>query len=100
MKYAVTMYPDMGRGLTTLHSITKGTIITECELLMLSPKDTKTVNTTDLQYYTFKVDSERDCLVLGDGEIFNHSDTPNTGYKLTSVDGRYKMQFYALEDIQ
>ncbi len=98
--YYLKLHETMGRGLFALQDIPAQRIIFTAELLVLSPADTVTVNTTDLQYYTFKYNDAQDCLVLGDGEIFNHSDTPNVGYKLIDFDGRKLMAFYTLRDVQ
>lgn len=80
--YYLDTSETMGRGLYANQDIKAGTIIVECEILALSPEDTKKVNETDLKYYTFKFDDQRDCLVLGDGELFNHDDNANVAYIL------------------
>lgn len=99
--YYLKSTEEMGRGLyAAIGGIQEGKILFQAELLVLSEQDTKVVNTTDLQYYTFKYSETQDCLVLGDGEIFNHSDTPNIGYKLENYQGRKVMVFYALTNIE
>lgn len=100
--YAIQVYPEMGRGLQALHGIKQGTLIKEEEVLLLSAEDSIVLNATGLRYYTFSVDTKRDCLVLGDGELYNHNDSPNTGYVLVydNVQNRHKMRFYALCDIE
>lgn len=95
----VKMTEDMGRGMFVTQSLLKGTIVCRCEILMLTPEDTIKVNTTELQHYTFKVNDLQDCLVLGNGEIFNHSDTPNVEYNLVTIDGRLMMEFKTLRPI-
>jgi len=99
----VSMYEGMGRGLTNLTTLAKGQFVMQCELLVLSYEDTEVVNQTELKHYTFKYNKMQDCLVLGLGEIFNHSDTANVRYELQDLtqDGvtRKVMVFYALEDI-
>ncbi len=112
VNYIVAMYEGMGRGLKTLVPITKGSIITECEVLVLSPQDTRVVNTTELQCYTFRVNDLQDCIVLGDGSLFNHADNrdavgasstgsyANVGYKLAQLGERIVMQYWALDDIE
>lgn len=97
--YYLKMHETMGRGLFAMQDIPAQRVLFTAELLVLSEVDTVTVNTTDLQYYTFKYNEKQDCLVLGDGEIFNHSDTPNVGYKLIDFDGRKVMAFYTLRDV-
>lgn len=95
---------EFGRGLYAALDIPKGKILAEEELLVLNPLDTVLVNSTDLQYYTFKYSEKQDCLVLGLGEIFNHSNNPNVGYKLVDgegvFEGRKLMQFFTLKEIQ
>lgn len=99
----VSLYEDMGRGLTNLTSIGLGEFIMQCELLVLSPSDTLLANVTDLKHYTFKYSNDQDCLVLGLGEIFNHSDTPNVKYELQNFIqngvSRKVMVFSAIRDI-
>lgn len=91
---------EFGRGLYASQFIPEGTIILECEILILNEQDTNTVNTTELKYYTFKYDEKRDCLVLGHGEIFNHDDLPNVSYRLVDFNGRKVMQFKAISSIE
>ncbi len=97
--FKVIVTPEFGRGLYATRAIDKGETVTLCEILVLSPEDTPKVNDTDLKYYTFVYNEKQDCLVLGHGEIFNHSDTPNVSFQLIDVNGRKMMQFKALEFI-
>jgi SET domain-containing protein len=100
--YSVQMVEGMGRGIIAEKDIKRGEIITNCELLVLSPEDTVKVNETDLKWYTFTFDAQtkRDCLVMGDGEIFNHDDDANTLYGLIDWNGRKLMRFQASRDIK
>jgi SET domain-containing protein len=91
---------EFGRYVEATEFILAGTEIEFCELLVLSPNDTKIVNSTDLQFYTFKYNETQDCLVLGNGEIFNHSDNPNVGYKIAVGEARSFMIFKAIKHIQ
>lgn len=99
--YSVQMVEGMGRGVIAERDIKLGEVITNCELLVLSKSDTCLVNQTELQYYTFVFDAANnlDCLVLGDGEIFNHDDNANTLYGLIDWNGRKLMRFQASRDI-
>ena len=103
MKYYIKTSQEMGRGLYPLRTIYKGEIVSICEILVLSQNDTVKVNDTDLKFYTFKFNETQDCLVLGDGEIFNHADDSNVSYELVSHDEnfqtRYRMIFVAKRDI-
>lgn len=93
------MYDGMGRGVQAVENIKCGELITVCELLVLSPQDTIIINKTDLQYYTFKYNEAQDCLVLGDGEIFNHSENANVSFNLVDRQSRKVMAFRAIQDI-
>lgn len=100
MDYYLKVTTEFGRGLYALNTIKKNKVIMQCEVLAFNEFDTVLINQTDLKFYTFKYEGKKDCLVLGDGEIFNHSDTANVGYILQLVDDRKVMVFYALEDIK
>lgn len=97
--YKIEIIEGMGRGLLATRNISKLEIICICELLILSENDTIKVNETELKYYTFKYNDGQDCLVLGDGEIFNHSDIENVGYNLMDFDDRKVMLFFSKRDI-
>lgn len=99
-KTTIRFTEEMGRGVYSSAYIFKSEVIARCELLILNPDDTTIVNETELKYYTFKYDQDRDCLVLGDGEIFNHSDTPNVRYRLVEYDGRKIMEFSAIDQLE
>lgn len=100
MNYYLKVTTEFGRGLYASNTIKKNKVIMQCEVLAFNEFDTVLINQTDLKFYTFKYEGKKDCLVLGDGEIFNHSDTANVGYILQLVDDRKVMVFYALEDIK
>lgn len=96
----ITQSEKYGREVTATEFIYQDDTVTLCEILVLNQDDTITVNRTELQFYTFKFNDHQDCLVLGYGEIFNHSDTPNVTYDLVEHEGRIKMRFKALRDIE
>jgi len=100
--YSVQMIEGMGRGVIAERDIKLGEIITNCEILVLSPEDTLKVNETDLKWYVFTYDknTKQDCLVMGDGEIFNHDDNANVLYGLVEWDKRKLMRFQASRDIK
>jgi SET domain-containing protein len=89
-----------GRGVYATIDIPSGVNVELAELLILSKEDTTKVNETDLQYYTFKFTDDQDCLVLGVGEIFNHSDSPNVSYSIIEHENRPKMQFVTIRDVK
>jgi hypothetical protein len=95
--YSIQIIEGMGRGIFAERDVKQGETITKCEILVLSPNDTTKVNETNLKCYTFVYDgkTKQDCLVLGDGEIFNHSDDANVLYDLIEWNGRKMMRFQA-----
>ena len=97
--YYIAVTPEFGRGLYASDKLLAGETIEVCEVLPLSETDTQTVNTTDLKHYTFKYSDTRDCLVLGCGELFNHSDTPNVKYSLVKRGDRLVMEFKLIKDV-
>lgn len=100
MRTYIKLESATGRGVYATHDISKGTILAREELLVLSPEDTVKVNDTDLKMYTFKFNDIQDCLVLGSGELYNHSDDPNVYYRLMWEYDRHFMVFYAVKPIE
>lgn len=96
----VKVTDQYGRGVYAADNIDSGKWIECAEVLVLSEVDTTSVNNTDLKDYTFKFDDNTDCLVLGNGEIYNHSDHPNVSYTLININGRFQMVFKAVSDIK
>lgn len=88
-----------GRGVYALETIEKGAWIEAAHVLVLSCEDTLKVNQTDLKHYVFSASDDQDCLVLGNGELYNHSDEPNVSYELTWLNDVRVMVFKALRDI-
>lgn len=85
-----------GRGVYAARNISKGETIEVCEILILSRADTIKIDKTDLKWYVFKYNDHQDCLVLGNGELFNHSNNANTSYILLDN----KMYFVSKKDIK
>ncbi len=88
---------EFGRGVYASRTIVKGEVLEVCETIRLSIVDTMRVNETALKFYTFKFSKSSDCLVLGHGELYNHSYSPNCGYTLDDQD---RMVFFALKTIE
>lgn len=95
----IVLTEQFGRGIYSTRNIPKNTIIEMCELLVLSEKDSAAVEATDLKYYVYKFSETQDCLVLGNGELYNHSDDANVLCRLLWIGTRYVMQYYASRDI-
>lgn len=101
-RYYILMTEQFGRAVYAEKDLKKGDSVMYCETLPLSVADTITINNTDLKDYTFTFDAEneRDCLVLGDGEMFNHDDKANVRYYLQSINGRFMMVFRTTRDVK
>lgn len=97
--YRIKVTEEFGRGLYADKNIYADEVVCRCEILVLDAADTAVVNNTSLRWYTFKFTDTSDCLVLGEGELFNHADSPNVSYRLIDFDGRKVMEFRALMDI-
>lgn len=97
--FKVKVTKEFGRGIYATEKIKKGTVIEICELLIFSADQTKLINMTDLKFYTFVLNPIQDCLVLGHGEIFNHSDRSNVSYDVELIDDRATMVFRAKKEI-
>ena len=97
--YTIKMTEKYGRGLYASRDLYANEIVEVAEILILSTSDTIKVNETDLQYYTFVFNSNQDCLVLGNGEIFNHDDNANVVYNLVQYGDRVKMVFKTIRDV-
>jgi uncharacterized cysteine cluster protein YcgN (CxxCxxCC family) len=100
MLHFIKQTEDFGRGLYATQDVKSGKILFSAELIVLSPEDTLKVQETALRDYTFKFNETQDCIVLGEGELFNHSATPNVGYKLIKQDGRTLMYFFTLSEVE
>lgn len=83
--YYVRDTASMGRGVFADRDFKAGELICYCELLVLNSTDTELFEETDLRYYTFRYNDTQDCLVLGDGELFNHNDRENVAYELVTI---------------
>jgi hypothetical protein len=99
-EYFLKVTEEMGRGLYALYDLPKDRLLFTAELLVLNKEDTLTIDKTDLKWYVFKFNADQDCLVLGDGGIFNHSDYANVSYKLIDYDNRKVMAFITNNDVK
>lgn len=99
MSTVIKVLPEFGRCVIAERDIKAGELIECAEILVLSQEDTLKVNQTGLRDYTFTYNDTQDCLVMGIGEMFNHSDMPNATYYLAHVN-RERMYFRAVNDIK
>lgn len=75
----ITESEGKGRGVFTLHPLSKGDIIELCPVIIVPPEERKLMDKSVLYNYYFvspKPNSQI-CIVLGYGSIYNHSYQPN-----------------------
>ena len=101
MSYHIRVTKEFGRGLYVKEDslYLKNQVIMSCEILPLSKTDTIKLEDTALKLYKFKMTDTEDCIVLGDGSLFNHSDKPNVNYFFISRPHRIVMVFVATRTI-
>ena len=99
---SVDNFPGMGRGVVAREDIEQNTVIAEYELLILSTEDTKLISNTILATYTYTFNQEtaQDCIALGEGSLFNHSDSPNIGYQIINKNEKSVLRISSLRKIQ
>ncbi|MEJ2347848.1 MAG: SET domain-containing protein-lysine N-methyltransferase [Patescibacteria group bacterium] len=91
---------NAGRGVYARRDIKKGEIIERCPIIEISKHDTSNLKESMLVTYFFYFgrNKERVAIALGFGSIYNHTDKPNTTYKIKP---REKViDFIALTDIK
>jgi SET domain-containing protein len=91
---------NAGRGVYARCDIKKGEIIERCPIIEISKHDTSNLKESMLvtYFFYFGKNKERVAIALGFGSIYNHTDKPNTTYKIKS---REKViDFIALTDIK
>lgn len=73
-----------GRGVHTIKSIPKGTVIEISPVIPLIKKDRKVIETTKLHDYIFEWGTTKlqACLALGYVSMYNHSFDPNCEYEM------------------
>ncbi len=86
------------RGVHASRRIHKGELIESCPIIPLREEDTAHIDETVLTKYYFGWKDETNCIVLGYGSLYNHSDNPNAEYRRNFAD--HVLEFYALRDIR
>ena len=105
MYYYIDNTKEFGRGIYSgIIGFERHEVICVCETVPLSKLDTNLIKGSSvLKNYTFKYNEDMDCLVLGDGSLFNHSSNPNVSFRLDehpTDPTRKMMYFYALTSIK
>ncbi|MBV9963057.1 MAG: SET domain-containing protein-lysine N-methyltransferase [Parafilimonas sp.] len=76
--------PKRGRGMFTTKNISKGTIIEVSPVVVLTPKERKTIEKTLLFHYVFEWgnDKKSAAMALGYISLYNHSYDANCEYEM------------------
>jgi tRNA-specific adenosine deaminase 3 len=92
---------EFGRGVFALQMYLPGDVIEVAEIIPFTPHDTEHILSTKLRLYTYRFNRIMDCLVLGNGCLYNHSDSPNVTYVIEqNSSGRPVMMYKALTHIK
>lgn len=83
--------PGAGRGVFARENIKKGEIIETCPMIEIFRDDLVTY------LFFFGKNKKRSALALGFGSLYNHSDKPNTAYKIKPKEKT--IEFSAMKDI-
>ncbi|QQG42096.1 MAG: SET domain-containing protein-lysine N-methyltransferase [Candidatus Woesebacteria bacterium] len=89
-----------GRGVFAKCNIKKGEIIEKCPIIEIPIGDTSKLYESFLVTYFlyFGKTKERLCIMLGFGSIYNHSETPNSNFKIYPK--KEIVEFIALKNIK
>jgi len=76
--------PKRGRGMFTTKNISKGTVIEVSPVVVLTPKERKTIEKTLLFHYVFEWgnDKKSAAMALGYISLYNHSYDANCEYEM------------------
>jgi len=91
--------PLGGRGVFTAATITEGTLIEVCPVIVLPGAEREFIDKTGLYdyYFIWGEDDEQCAIALGFGSLYNHSFKPNAEYRADFAVPT--LDFYALKDI-
>lgn len=69
------------RGILASEPIAAGQIIEKCPVILVdAKKEAPVIKQTVLLHYYYEYNSHYDCIVLGNGSLYNHSYKPNARY--------------------
>lgn len=86
--YKIDVSERYGRGIYAARDIQPNELIMQCELIRI-PGLAPGV----LAAFAFSYNETDDCVVLGDGMLFNHNDSPTVFYFMEEFQGRKVMVF-------
>jgi len=102
-KIKVADIPIKGRGIITTQDIAKDEIIEICPIIFISQKegDFFEKNKTTLNYYwLLQPETNKSCIMLGYGSLYNHSNNPNVEIDYETKESQNYLFFRALKNIE
>ena len=95
--------PEKGRGVVATEDIKNGEIIEICPIVFISEKETlffEKEKTGLKYYYLIQTATNKFCIMLGYGSLYNHSLTPNAGIYYNLKTAENFLQFKAIKNIK
>lgn len=86
-----------GRGLFTDSFLKEKAFLEKSPLIIISKKDKSKIESTQLSSYVYEFEDGL-AIALGLGSLFNHSNTPNVGWKI--LKNEKAVMFWTLREIQ
>jgi SET domain-containing protein len=86
-----------GRGVFAVRDFKAGEVVEVCEVLIISKKDIKWIDKTELYDHYYAWSEGRAVLALGLGSMYNHSYNPNCKYRVKL--NLNKIEFKSLQAI-
>jgi hypothetical protein len=102
-KIKITDVKGKGRGVVALEDIKKDEIIEICPIIFISDKegDFFEKNKTILNFYwLLQPETNKSCIMLGYGSLYNHSLNPNAEVDYETKESKNYLFFKALKDIR
>lgn len=93
MKLTIKRDRKKGRGVYAASSFKKGELIEQCELIFMNLSEVP----DSLEGYVFEYTRKTIALALGNGSLFNHSETPNAKFSFNKK--KQTLLFHATQPI-
>jgi SET domain-containing protein len=102
-KIKIVDMPGKGRGVVAIKNIKKDEIIEICPIIFISDKEVSFFEKekSNLKYYyLIQTATNKFCIMLGYGSLYNHSFTPNADIDYNVKNVENFLQFEAIKDIK
>jgi hypothetical protein len=102
-KIKIVNIPGKGRGVVAMQDIAEGEIIETCPIIILSQKDREYLSReSDILkfYHLWQTATDKFCLMLGYGSLYNHSLEPNADIDYDTENVKNYVILEATKDIK